>query len=45
MGPVSLRKWGIFMTSVEQERVTMGYLLRQDKYRACVDGLEDSCGE
>jgi hypothetical protein len=49
LGPVSLRKRGVVLTrdvsKMEQERVTKGYLLRQDEYRAVLRAERVAAGE
>ena len=49
LGPVSLRMRGVVLTrdisKMEQERVTMGYLLRRDEYRAVLKAERGSAGE
>ena len=49
LGPVSLRMRGVVLTrdisKMEQERVTMGYLLRRDEYRAVLRDERVAAGE
>jgi hypothetical protein len=49
LGPVSLRRRGVVLTrdvsKMEQERVTMGYLLRRDDYRTRLRAERVAAGE